>query len=86
MLSLKSRISPFIFPIVKEVMDVAAMLWNKFFAHKENGCRTQKLSVGKMVLENLKKYNNNISQTAEALKISRAALYRRMEKYGIGKL
>lgn len=38
------------------------------------------------ILENLKKYNNNISQTAEALKISRAALYRRMEKYGIAKL
>ncbi len=38
------------------------------------------------ILENLKKYNNNISHTAEALKISRAALYRRMEKYGIAKL
>lgn len=35
------------------------------------------------IIENLKKYGNNISQTAEALKISRAALYRRIEKYNI---
>ena len=35
------------------------------------------------ILEKLKRYNNNISQTAAALGISRAALYRRMEKYGI---
>lgn len=35
------------------------------------------------IIEHLKKFNNNISQVAEALKISRAALYRRMEKYNI---
>ena len=35
------------------------------------------------IIEHLAKFNNNISQVAEALKISRAALYRRMEKYNI---
>ncbi len=35
------------------------------------------------IIEHLNKFNNNISQVAEALKISRAALYRRMEKYNI---
>lgn len=35
------------------------------------------------ICENLEKFNNNISQTAQALGISRAALYRRMEKYNI---
>ena len=30
----------------------------------------------------LRRYNNNISQAAEALGLSRAALYRRIEKYG----
>jgi len=31
----------------------------------------------------LRRCNNNISQAAEALGLSRAALYRRMEKYGL---
>lgn len=35
------------------------------------------------IIEHLNKFNNNISQVAETLKISRAALYRRMEKYNI---
>ncbi len=35
------------------------------------------------IIVNLEKYNNNISQVAIALGISRAALYRRLEKYGI---
>ena len=35
------------------------------------------------IIEHLAKFNNNVSQVAEALKISRAALYRRMEKYNI---
>ena len=34
----------------------------------------------------LLKYNQNISQSAEELGLSRAALYRRMEKYGIEKI
>lgn len=35
------------------------------------------------ILQTLKKYNNNLSQVASALGISRAALYRRLEKYNI---
>lgn len=35
------------------------------------------------ILQTLKKYDNNISQVAIALGISRPALYRRLEKYGI---
>lgn len=35
------------------------------------------------IMMNLDKYNNNISQVATALGISRAALYRRLEKFGI---
>lgn len=37
----------------------------------------------KSILQALDKYENNLSRTAEALGISRAALYRRLEKYGI---
>ena len=36
-----------------------------------------------MVRRALKKYNNNISQAAKNLGLSRQMLYRRMEKYGI---
>ena len=35
------------------------------------------------ILQTLEKYNNNISQVASALGISRAALYRRLEKFDI---
>ncbi len=35
------------------------------------------------ILQTLDKYGNNLSQVAQALGISRAALYRRLEKYGI---
>lgn len=35
------------------------------------------------IIHTLKKYDNNLSQVAVALGISRPALYRRMEKYGI---
>jgi len=35
------------------------------------------------ILQTLEKYNNNMSQVATALGISRAALYRRLEKYNI---
>ena len=35
------------------------------------------------ILQTLEKYNNNMSQVAIALGISRAALYRRLEKYNI---
>lgn len=37
----------------------------------------------KSILQALDKYEHNLSRTAEALGISRAALYRRLEKYGI---
>jgi len=37
----------------------------------------------KMIVKCLEHYESNISRAAEALGISRAALYRRMEKYGI---
>jgi DNA-binding NtrC family response regulator len=36
-----------------------------------------------MIVKSLKHYDNNISRVAEALGLSRAALYRRFEKYGI---
>lgn len=35
------------------------------------------------IIQTLEKYGNNLSQVAHALGISRAALYRRLEKYGI---
>jgi len=35
------------------------------------------------ILKALEKYDGNISQTAEELGLSRAALYRRLEKYNI---
>lgn len=36
-----------------------------------------------MVIKSIKAYNSNLSKVAEALGISRAALYRRIEKYGL---
>ena len=36
-----------------------------------------------MILKSLKHHDGNISKVAEALGLSRAALYRRFEKYGI---
>ena len=36
-----------------------------------------------MVVKALDHYNNNISKVAKSLGLSRAALYRRMEKFGI---
>jgi two-component system, NtrC family, response regulator len=38
----------------------------------------------RMIVKCLQHYEGNISRAAEALGISRAALYRRMEKYGVG--
>jgi DNA-binding NtrC family response regulator len=38
----------------------------------------------RMIVKCLDHYDGNISRAAEALGISRAALYRRMEKYGLG--
>ncbi|MEE4245751.1 MAG: sigma-54 dependent transcriptional regulator [Kangiellaceae bacterium] len=52
----------------------------------------QSLDIGHLTLDEMEKlmiekalsaYNSNISRVAEALGISRAALYRRLEKYGI---
>jgi len=37
----------------------------------------------RMIVKCMKHYDGNISRTADALGISRAALYRRLEKYGI---
>ena len=37
----------------------------------------------RMILKSLKHYDNNISKVAQSLGLSRAALYRRFEKYGI---
>jgi DNA-binding NtrC family response regulator len=37
----------------------------------------------RMIVKCMKHYDGNVSRTAEALGISRAALYRRLEKYGI---
>jgi transcriptional regulator of acetoin/glycerol metabolism len=36
-----------------------------------------------LVRKALQRYQGNVSQTAEALGLSRGALYRRMEKYGL---
>ena len=36
-----------------------------------------------MVTNCLRHYEGNVSRTADALGLSRAALYRRIEKYGI---
>jgi DNA-binding NtrC family response regulator len=38
----------------------------------------------RMIVKCMQHYDGNISRAAEALGISRAALYRRMEKYGLG--
>ncbi len=38
----------------------------------------------RMIVKCMQHYEGNISRVAEALGISRAALYRRMEKYGLG--
>ncbi len=35
------------------------------------------------IAKTLKRHNNNVSRTAEALGLTRASLYRRMEKYGL---
>ena len=41
-------------------------------------------TVEKMVIQNaLKKFEGNVSQAARELGLTRASLYRRMEKYGI---
>ncbi len=37
----------------------------------------------RMIVKCMKHYDGNISRVAEALGLSRAALYRRFEKYGI---
>ena len=37
----------------------------------------------KMILKSIDQYNGNVSRIAEALGLSRAALYRRFEKFGI---
>jgi transcriptional regulator of acetoin/glycerol metabolism len=36
-----------------------------------------------MIVKAMRHYDGNISRVAEALGLSRAALYRRFEKYGI---
>ena len=36
-----------------------------------------------MILKSLRHHGGNVSRVAEALGLSRAALYRRLEKYGI---
>jgi transcriptional regulator of acetoin/glycerol metabolism len=36
-----------------------------------------------LVRKALQRYQGNVSQAAEALGLSRGALYRRMEKYGV---
>jgi transcriptional regulator of acetoin/glycerol metabolism len=37
----------------------------------------------RMIVKCMKHYEGNVSRAAEALGLSRAALYRRMEKHGI---
>ncbi|MNY35989.1 Arginine utilization regulatory protein RocR [compost metagenome] len=53
-------------------------------AYEENQDDFQLSSVEKTAIEKiLTKNNNNISKTAEELGLSRASLYRRLEKYNI---
>jgi two-component system NtrC family response regulator len=37
-----------------------------------------------MIVKSMKHHGGNISRVAESLGMSRAALYRRLEKYGLG--
>lgn len=37
-----------------------------------------------LIKKALSRYSGNVSQAAEALGLSRSALYRRLEKYGLG--
>ena len=46
----------------------------------------KKLSItlgGNAIIRALDKHQNNVSRAAEALGLTRASLYRRMEKYGL---
>ena len=45
--------------------------------------RQTRQELSRPIMQTLEKYNNNMSQVAVALGISRAALYRRLEKYNI---
>ena len=50
----------------------------------EAGAMTLDEMEKRMIVKCMKHFEGNISRAAEALGVSRAALYRRMEKYGIG--
>jgi DNA-binding NtrC family response regulator len=57
-------------------------------APKESAQRLEELSLEEveslLIGKAIDRYNGNISQAAEALGLSRSALYRRLQKYGIG--
>jgi DNA-binding NtrC family response regulator len=57
-------------------------------AHREASQRLEDLSLEEvesfLVRKAIDRYGGNISQAAEALGLSRSALYRRLQKYGIG--
>jgi DNA-binding NtrC family response regulator len=66
-----------------------------FFAVRDAGAQSREVDLPeagtitldemekRMIVKCMKHYDGNVSRTAEALGISRAALYRRLEKYGI---
>ena len=53
-------------------------------AHAGEGLPTLEEQERQTIIDALKQYDGNISRVALALGLSRGALYRRMEKYGIG--
>ncbi len=65
----------------------------QFEREQQSGFDEAELPIGSMTLDDMEKlmiekaikaYNRNLSKVAQALGISRAALYRRIEKYGLG--
>jgi DNA-binding NtrC family response regulator len=74
-----------------DVLDVSDIK-RSFEMHPGEPAKDKLPDVGSMTLEDMDRsmvekamahYNNNVGQVAESLGISRAALYRRLEKFGI---
>ena len=53
-------------------------------AQAANGLLTLEEQERQSIIDALEQYDGNVSRVALALGLSRGALYRRMEKYGIG--
>ena len=70
-----------------DVADLAEQTSSTASAHKEGSASLEGFTLDELekqsILLALEKHGGNLSQVAAALGISRAALYRRLEKYGI---